>query len=206
VKEWQKGYKVVLAVRDGRDESKQQTFFANAYYKLVRKVALPQMPKQGFDVYLIDRRVITVLENLEERNSALTGQILWSGFTTGYVYYRRLSREIGTSKWTLKKKIRLVMDTLFSFTSLPITIVLNVGVLSVLVALIWSVVVIAYKLTGNIDISGWTSLFIFSLFSFGTIMMTLGILGEYLWRTFDASRNRPPYIVDEKYNMENDSD
>ena len=162
------------------------------------------MPDQGFDVYLIDRKVITVLTNLDEKNSALTGQILWSGFKTEKVYYHRLAREIGTSRWTLKKKIRLVMDTLFSFTSLPITIVLDVGVLSLAIAFIWAIVVLVAKFSGAIDVSGWTTLFIFNLFSFGTIMMTLGILGEYLWRTFDASRNRPPYIVEEENSPKED--
>lgn len=206
VDSWKKGNNVVLAVRDGRDESKGQTFFANLYYKLVQKTALPEMPDQGFDVYLIDRKVINVLKNLDEKNSALTGQILWSGFKTGKVYYRRLAREIGTSRWTLKKKIRLVMDTLFSFTSLPITLVLGVGVLSMFVAAIWAIAVLGNKLAGRIDVSGWTTLFIFSLFSFGMIMMTLGILGEYLWRTFDASRNRPPYIIEEENCLEDKND
>jgi len=203
VEKWKNGANVVLAVRDGRDESKSKIFFANFYYKLVKKIALPEMPDQGFDVYLIDGKVITVLDNLEEKNSALTGQILWSGFKTEKVYYKRLAREIGISKWTLKKKIRLVMDTLYSFTSLPITIVLNIGVFSMAVAVIWGIVVLASKLLGNINVEGWTTLFIFNLFSFGFIMMTLGILGEYLWRTFDASRNRPPYIIEES-NLECD--
>lgn len=197
VESWKKGNNVVLAVREGREESKSQTFFANFYYDLVRKTALPNMPKGGFDVYLIDRKVITVLENLDEKNSALTGQLLWSGFRTDIVYYTRLAREIGESKWTLKKKIRLVMDTLFSFSSLPITAVLAVGVGSMVIAIIWAIVVLISKLSGAITVSGWTSLFIFNLFSFGVIMMTLGVLGEYLWRTFDASRNRPPYIIEE---------
>lgn len=198
VESWKKGNNVVLAVRDGRDESRKQTFFANFYYKLVQKTALPEMPDQGFDVYLIDRKVINVLENLDEKNSALTGQILWCGFKTDRIYYRRLARKIGTSRWTLKKKIRLVMDTLFSFTTLPITIVLDVGVISLIIAVIWAVIVLISKLSGHISVSGWTTLFIFSLFEFGVIMMTLGILGEYLWRTFDASRNRPTYIIEDR--------
>ena len=197
VKEWQNGFNVVLAVRNGREESKSQTFFANLYYKIVKKTALPEMPETGFDVYLIDRKVITVLKNLDEKNSALTCQILWSGFRTQKIYYKRLAREIGVSRWTLKKKIRLVMDTFFSFTSLPITIVLNIGFWSITGSAVWAVSVLVSKLFGKINIEGWTTLFIFNLFSFGVIMMTLGILGEYLWRTFDASRNRPPYIIEE---------
>lgn len=194
---WQKGNNVVLAVRNGRDESKRRIFFANSYYKLVQKTAFPQMPDQGFDVFLVDRKVVKVLNALDEKNSSVTAQVLWSGFKTEKVYYRRLAREIGTSKWTLKKKIRLVMDTLFGFTSLPITVVLNVGVFSMVGAIIWAIVVLVGKLAGNINTDGWTTLFIFQLFSFGVTMMTLGILGEYLWRTFDASRNRPPYIIEE---------
>lgn len=202
VDSWKRGNNVVLAVREGREESRQQTLFANLYYALVRKTALPNMPKGGFDVYLLDRKVIGVLMALDERNSALTGQILWSGFKTDKVYYTRLAREIGTSRWTLKKKIRLVTDTLFSFSTLPIKAVSVVGTCSFIGALIWAVVVLFFKLAGLIEVSGWTTLFIFNLFSFGVIMLTLGILGEYLWRTFDASRNRPPYIIEEENETE----
>lgn len=198
VESWKKGNNVVLAVREDRKESFGQKLFANLYYTMVRKTALPSMPKGGFDVYLVDRKVIDVLESLDEKNSALTGQILWSGFQTDCVHYTRLAREIGSSKWTLRKKVRLVMDTLFSFSTLPISVVLVVGTLSFVGAIIWGLVVLICKLAGDISVSGWTTLFIFDLLSFGVIMLTLGILGEYLWRTFDASRKRPPYIIEEK--------
>lgn len=196
---WKRGNNVVLAVRKDRQEGKGQTLFANLYYWLVRKAALPDMPHGGFDVYLLDRKVINVLEQLDEKNSALTGQILWSGFRTEKIYYTRLQREIGESRWTLRKKIRLVTDTLFSFSTLPITIVSVIGTISCFGAVVWAVAVLFSKLLGLIDVSGWTTLFIFNLLSFGIIMLTLGILGGYLWRTFDASRNRPPYIVEEEH-------
>lgn len=197
VKSWKKGNNVVLAVRSDRQEKKSQTVFANIYYWLTRKTALPEMPKGGFDVYLLDAKVINILMQLDEKNSALTGQILWSGFRTDKVYYTRLEREIGKSRWTLKKKIRLVADTLFSFSTLPITVVSLIGTLSCIGAVIWALLVLIFKLMGIITVSGWTTLFMFNLFSFGIIMLTLGILGSYLWRTFDASRNRPPYIIEE---------
>ena len=198
VESWKKGNNVVLAVRQDREESLGTKFFANTYYWLVRKAALANMPEGGFDVYLLDRKVINVLLSLDERNSALTGQILWSGFKTEQIPYVRLEREIGTSKWTLKKKIRLVTDTLFSFSTLPISLVTGIGTVSFIGALVWGLVVLIFKLMGLIQVSGWTTLFIFNLFSFGIIMVTLGILGGYLWRTFDASRNRPPYIVEDE--------
>jgi len=196
VASWKEGNHVVLAMRDGRDESRRQEFFANTYYDLVRRFALPNMPKGGFDMYLLDRKVMNVLNQLDERNSALTGQILWSGFKTGTVHYRRLERTVGKSRWTLRKKIRLVMDTLFSFSNAPITMVEVIGFLCFFGSIIWSIVEIVLKLTGIVAVQGWTLLMVFQLFSFGIIMMTIGIMGEYMWRTFDASRNRPTYIVE----------
>lgn len=198
VSKWKSGDNVVLAVRSEREEEKSKTAFANMYYWLTRKMALPNMPKKGFDVYLVDRKVIDVLSSLDNTNSALTGQILWSGFKTGIVEYTRKAREIGTSKWTLAKKLRLVSDTLFGFSTAPIKAVELVGAIAFFGALIWAIVVFVCRLSGAIDVDGWTSLFIFSLFSFGIIMVTLGILGEYLWRVYDSSRGRPSYIVEMK--------
>lgn len=195
---WQRGNNVVLAVRTGRDESKFQTFFSNAYYYLTRKFAFPQMPKTGFDVYLVDRKVIEVLQRMDEPNSALTGQLLWSGFKTDTVEYVRRARTIGKSRWTLRKKIRLVADTLFSFSTLPITIVTWLGGLSFLGAVIWAFDALLSKLRGQIDVTGWTMMFIFNLLSFGITMLTLGLLGAYLWRTFDAARRRPPYLLEQR--------
>lgn len=203
---WKEGNNVVLAERKGRQEGKGQIFFANFYYWIVRKTSLPTMPKTGFDVYLIDRKVIDLLTKINEKNSALTGQVLWSGFKTSTVRYERLRREIGTSKWTLRKKVRLVMDTLFSFSTLPITLVLLIGVLSFGGSCIWAAIVLILKICGKIIVEGWTTLFIFNLFSFGIIMLTLGILGEYLWRAFDASRNRPPYVIEEAYWKKSDDE
>ena len=202
IESWRKGNNVVLACREGREESKSQVGFANLYYWLVKRTALPNMPDNGFDIYLLDRKVIGVIESLDEKNSAITGQILWSGFKTGIVYYTRKAREIGTSKWTLKKKIRLVSDTLFSFSTLPIRFLEVIGCLSFVVGLIWTIVVLVAKITGSIPVSGFTTLFIFNLFSFSITMVSMGILGEYLWRTFDASRNRPPYIIEESNEKE----
>ena len=195
---WKKGNNVVLAVRQERNESFKQKYFANLYYTLVRKMALSNMPEAGFDIYLVDKKVVQVLSALDEKNSSLACQILWSGFKTDMVPYVRLARQVGKSRWTLAKKLRLVMDTLFSFSTVPIKAVTTIGIFSFCGAIVWAIAEIVFKLMGMIDVSGWTTLFIFNLFSFGVIMLTLGILGEYLWRTFDASRNRPPYIVEEK--------
>ena len=192
---WEAGNNVVLAIREAREDT---SFFSELYYWLTRKVALPKMPPHGFDVFLVDRQVIRVLENLDEKNSAITGQILWSGFKTAEIYYTRKQRQLGKSQWTLKKKIRLVTDTLFSFSTLPVTVISGVGFASCIGSAIWALVLLLTKLIVGIPVEGYTSLVILQLFSFGVIMMTQGILGGYLWRTFDASRHRPVYIIEEE--------
>lgn len=198
ISQWKEGNNVVLAVREDRPEHGTQLYFSNFYYWLVRKTALKAMPEKGFDIFLVDRKVISVLGMMDEKNSALTGQILWSGFRTAMVPYKRQVREIGKSRWTLSKKFRLVMDTLYSFSTIPITIVMGIGFLSFVGGLIWTIVVLINKIAGNIPVSGFTTMFIFQLMSFGVIMCTLGIIGGYLWRTFDAARNRPVYIIEDK--------
>lgn len=199
---WEQGNNVVLAVREERED---KSLFSDLYYWLTRKTALPKMPEHGFDTFLLDRKVIQVLDALDETNSAITGQILWSGFRTAEVRYIRRQREVGRSKWTLKKKIRLVADTLFSFSTLPITMIVVIGVLSCMGAAIWIVALVITKLSVGISVEGYTSMIIFQLFSFGIIMLTLGLLGNYLWRTFDASRHRPVYIIEEEGNSEGNS-
>ena len=161
------------------------------------------MPVHGFDVFLLDRKFIEFLKNLDEPNSAITGQILWSGFKTKEICYDRKQREIGKSKWTLAKKIRLVADTMFSFSTLPITAITWVGTLSCIGSAFWALLVLISKLSVGIEVAGFTTLFIFQLFSFGIIMLTLGVLGNYLWRTFDASRGRPVYIIEDDLSQEN---
>ena len=199
---WKKGNKVVLAVRSDRDEGVIQKFFANLYYTLMRKFVTKDMPKGGFDCYLLDRKVIHVLMMLDEKNSALTLQILWVGFKSDKVYFHRKAREIGESRWTLSKKMKLVLDSMMSFSYLPIRFMSAMGVIIALISAIWAIILIIQRLTGIEDIAGWTSMMVLMLFGFGIIMVMLGLLGEYIWRALDASRNRPPFLVDETKGFE----
>lgn len=203
---WKKGNNVVLAVRSDRKESISQKLFANLYYTMIRKMALKNMPKGGFDCYLIDRKVMEVLKRLDEVNSAITLQILWSGFKTDMVYYVREAREVGTSKWTLSKKIKLVLDSIITFSFVPIRFMSIIGTLFFCGALIWGCLLIIFKILGTIPVDGWTTMMVILLFSSGLIMLTLGILGEYIWRATDAARSRPVYIIDETKNCDNHSD
>lgn len=194
---WKEGNKVVLAVRADRDEGPIQKFFANLYYTLMRKFVLKDMPKGGFDCYLLDRQVIKVLMMLDEKNSALTLQVLWVGFKSDKVYFHRKAREIGESRWTLSKKIKLVLDSMMSFSYFPIQLMSTLGAILAAVSVVWAAILVIQRLCGVEDVAGWTSMMVLMLFGFGAIMLMLGILGEYIWRALDASRNRPPFLVDE---------
>ena len=194
---WKEGNKVVLAVRAERDEGAVKKFFANLYYTLMRKLVVKDMPKGGFDCYLLDRQVIEVLLMLDEKNSALTLQVLWVGFKSDKVYFHRKAREIGKSRWTLSKKVKLVVDSMMSFSYFPVRFMSFLGSAYAIAAVVWGIVLVAQKLSGVEDMPGWTSLMVLMLFSFGVIMVMLGLLGEYIWRALDASRNRPPFLIDE---------
>lgn len=194
---WKKGNKVVLAVRSDRDENPVKKFFASMYYRIIHKLVNEKMPVGGCDCYLLDRQVIKVLEMLDEKNSSLTLQVLWAGFKTDHVYFHRKDREVGKSRWTLSKKVKLAMDSMLSFSYFPIRFMSTVGVVFFVVSLLMAIEVIVEKVTVGTPILGWASLMCVVLFSFGCMMLMMGILGEYVWRALDASRNRPPYLIDE---------
>ncbi len=194
---WKQGNKVVLAVRASRDENPVKVFFANRYYGLVRRFVNKNMPVGGCDCYLIDRKVIEVLELLDEKNSSLTLQVMWAGFKTDMIYFDRRDREVGKSRWTLSKKIKLVADSILSFSYAPLRIMMGVGVIFDVIALGILISVLVEYFTVGTPVMGWASLMCIVLFGFGVVMLMLGIIGEYIWRALDASRNRPPFIIDE---------
>ena len=193
---WKRGNKVVLAVRKDRDENPVKVFFANMYYTIVRKTITKNMPEGGCDCYLLDRQVIQVLQDLNEKNSSLTLQVLWAGFQTDHVYFHRRDREVGESRWTFSKKFKLVLDSMMSFSYFPIRMMSIVGVIFNILAILMFIYVLVEKFTVGTPIAGWSSLMCVVLLSSGLILLTLGILGEYVWRALDAARTRPPFIID----------
>lgn len=195
---WKRGNKVVLALRKSRDENPVKVFFANLYYGIVRKLVNKNMPRGGCDCYLIDRKVIEVLERLDEKNSSLTLQVLWAGFRTDRIYFDRRNREKGKSRWTFAKKLKLVVDSVMSFSYAPIRFMTYIGIVFDIFALLLMAGVLVEYFTAGVPIIGWASLMCVILLSSGLILSMLGILGEYIWRALDASRKRPAYLIDEE--------
>jgi len=198
IEKYKEGNKVVLSVRTDREESKVQKFFSNSYYKLMKKYALPNMPEGGFDCFLIDKKVIEVITSMKEKNSTLMGQILWCGFKTDSIYYVRREREIGKSRWTLAKKIKLFIDSFMAFSYTPIRLMSGLGFTISSLGFLYGIYIFLNKMFNDIPIEGWSSLMIVLLLLSGIQMIILGVIGEYLWRSFDESRKRPTFIIEEK--------
>ncbi len=187
---WKKGNDVVLAVRRSRVDSAGEKAAAGAYYKIINKLVTKDMPEEGTDCYLLDRKVIEVIKKFDEKNSSLTLQVLWAGFKTDRVYFDRQGREKA-------KKFKLAADSVLSFSYFPIRCMTWLGVIFDVLALILIIEVLVEYFTVGVAVRGWSMLMCIMLFTAGVIMFMLGIIGEYVWRTLDASRNRPPFIIDE---------
>ena len=194
---WQEGHKVVLAIRASRKDSALKKAFAAMYYAIVRKVVNPDMPKGGCDCYLVDRQIIEILKLMDEKNSSLTLQVLWSGFRSEKVYFDRQERAAGVSRWTLGKKIKLAMDSLISFTSVPMKFMSMTGVVFFILAILGMIQVVYEKLRIGTPLAGYASLMCVVLLSSGLILLMLGILGEYIWRILEETRKRPAFLIDE---------
>lgn len=190
------GNKVVLATRKNRHDKWHEILLSKIYTKTIKELALPNMPDGGFDSYLIDRQVIDFLVNLNQKNSPLTELILWSGFEYVTIDYERQKRLAGKSRWTLSKKIKMTFDSLLGFSYLPIRFITSTGILVFFFSIIWIIILIFQKLMGKITIDGYTSIIILILVSFSIIMLSLGIIGEYIWRTLDESKKTPAFIID----------
>ena len=196
---WQKGIKLVVANRTDRNEPLSQRMFSNIYHSLLKKLALPNIPDGGFDFVFFDKQLKEELLKMKEGNTNSLYLLAWMNFDMVAIPYVRNKREIGISRWTFKKKLKLFVDSFISFTYFPIRLISVSGILLGCSAFIYIIYVLIAKYTGNINVSGWSSLMVVFLFVSSFQMIAIGILGEYIWRTLEATRKRPIYIVDKVY-------
>lgn len=194
---WRAGDHVVWAVRAAREgEDLSTTTFSRLYYLLMRRVVgIRAIPPTGADFFLLDRKVIDALLRFGESNVSLLALIAWMGFRQGSVSYNKEARLHGRSSWTFGKKFKLAIDSVASFSYLPIRVMSALGFLFAVLGLIYALVVIVHALRGN-PVQGWASLMVVVLVVGGIQMVMMGVLGEYLWRTLDQARSRPQFIVE----------
>lgn len=194
---WNAGAQVVWAVRARREGEKTSALvFARLYYFLMRRVVgIKGMPATGADFFLIDRRVVDAFLRFNESNVSVLALITWMGFRQTTITYDKQTRLHGRSGWSLEKKLKLVLDSIISFTYLPIRLMSYVGFVVALSGFLYAGVVIANALAGK-QPQGWSSLMVVMLVIGGIQMLMLGVLGEYLWRALDEARGRPRYIIE----------
>lgn len=198
IEKWKAGNEIVICHRNEREDS----FIANnaslVFYKLMKYVN-PKMPKGGFDFLLIDKKALEVLNQIDERNRFFQGDILWLGFNTAFIPYTRLKRTIGKSQWTLSKKLKYFLDGLLNTSYLPIRAMSLLGIIFSLFGFIYALVIAYSRVMNNTPFDGWAPIMILILIIGGLIMLMLGIIGEYVWRTYDETRKRPIYIIKDKF-------
>ena len=197
VRRWGQGAcKIVLAVRENREDGVLTRLASRLFYRLMRRFALPAMPEGGFDFFLVDRRVVELVNQIDEKNTFLQGQILWTGFEPELIPYTRRRREIGRSRWTLSAKAKYFIDGFVTYTVSPIRLITLLGLtVSVLSFGYASLIFFARLLFGH-PIEGWAPLMISILMLAGVHLVMLGIIGEYLWRNYHETRKLPNFVVE----------
>jgi len=185
---------IALGVRTGRDDPLLSKTSANLFWSIYRRLVQRDMPPGGIDAFGCNVAVRDALLGLHESNSSLVGQVLWLGFRRKHIPYVRLARCGGVSGWTLRRKLRYMFDSIFSFTDLPLTLLMLVGSLGMAFsALAWAVVLIAWLL-GAIGVPGYTPIILTILTAMFSQWLGMGIIGAYLWRTFENTKQRPAFV------------
>jgi dolichol-phosphate mannosyltransferase len=196
---WQQGFKLVLGNRQDREETGFLETMAKVFHWLMKHMALHNIPVGGFDFVFFDRQVATEVIKMHERNSNVFYLMVWLGFAYVSIPYTRRKRQIGKSRWTLSKKIKLFIDSLMAFSFVPIRAISGLGFGLGAIALIYGLYVIILKIAGPNEPAGWTTLMVVLLFVSAFQMIALGVIGEYVWRGLDAARQRPLYVVNKIY-------
>jgi glycosyltransferase involved in cell wall biosynthesis len=191
---WRGGAQVVWAVRRERPGSPTHAGFASIYYWLMRRMdGLSQMPARGADFFLVDRAVIDAFKQHLERNISVLALITWLGFRQEQIEYDKQARAHGTSGWTLRKKIRLVVDSVVSFSDAPIRLCTYLG--AGLLVMAFGLALAGLSLLPSLG-AGLLLLLAAVVGLGGVQLVGLGLVGEYVWRTLDEARRRPPYLIE----------
>ena len=204
LKKWEEGYEVIYGKRKKRDgESAFKLLTAKAFYATLNKLSDVEIPKDTGDFRLVDRKVVDVVNSLPEHNKFLRGLFSWVGFKQYPYEYERKERFAGKTKYPLKKMLKLAKDGILGFSTKPLKIVGGLGILSVVVSIIILIyAILSFAFSWNNLTAGWTSIMCTMTFLGGIILISLWMIGEYIARIYDETKQRPQYIVDKKINID----
>lgn len=195
---WRAGFQVVWATRAKREgESLGKVMAARIYYWLMRRVVgFREMPAEGADFFLLDRKVLEAFQQFRESNVSILALITWMGFRQTMINYTKRVRVHGKSGWTLRKKLKLFVDSVTAFSYVPIRFMMYMGFAVFGIGFSVALFEIFNALAGNPP-PGWTTLIVAVLVLGGFQMLMIGVLGEYLWRVLDESKRRPQYLIED---------
>jgi polyisoprenyl-phosphate glycosyltransferase len=196
IQKWREGYEVVYAVRAEREgETWFKTFTASLFYRIIFRITDVKIPMDTGDFRLMDRKVVAVMNSMREKFRFLRGMSAWVGFKQVGVPYKRAARFAGSTKYPLRKMLKLAITAITGFSYFPLQLATYVGFVSAAIAIITIPVVIIMRLAGNEAFLGQASTLLAVLFLGGVQLVSLGILGEYIGRIYDEVKGRPLYIV-----------
>lgn len=201
IKKWKEGYEVVYAKRAKRQgEGFFKKFTATMFYRLLKNITSIDIPVDTGDFRLIDRKVCDALTSLPEKNRYVRGLVSWVGYKQTSVEFVRQERFAGETKYPLKKMIKLAFDGITSFSYKPLTVASYVGGITFFIGIIGFIVEIIKSVTNHTNILSLGMILTTNLIMFGLIFFSIGIMGQYIGRIFDESKNRPMYIIDDTIN------
>jgi glycosyltransferase involved in cell wall biosynthesis len=196
---------VVYGIRTKRKESLLKRGAYNLFYKAFQRLASIDAPLDAGDFSLIDRKVLDVINQLPERNRFFRGLRAWSGFRQAGVVYERQQRAAGSTKYPLRKLIKLASDGIFNFSTVPLTAVFLVGILMSTLSFIALVVVLVFRILDisifgmrASDVQGFSSTILTILLIGGIQLVSTGVLGEYIGRIYTETKGRPSYVIRER--------
>jgi glycosyltransferase involved in cell wall biosynthesis len=188
---------IVIGTRSTRDESAYRRWTSQISYWLMRRLCFPDMPHGGFDFFVLGARARAALLKRYLYHGFLQGQILQLGYRRGFVECHRRARTHGTSRWSFSRKLNYLLDGILGYSFLPIRFMSLAGLLVAILGFIYALMILIIRLNRGLPVQGWAPLMIVVLIVGGLQMMMLGVIGEYLWRTFAQVRGTPPFLVEE---------
>jgi glycosyltransferase involved in cell wall biosynthesis len=186
---------VVVGTRVGRGDPLTTRAASALFWWLYRRLVQAEVPPGGVDVFGCNRAFRDHLLALRERNTTLVGLLFWLGFRRDAVPYVRRPRRHGRSAWSLRRRVRYLLDSGFAFSDLPVRLMSLAGFAGMSLAVILAAIVFVARLRGDIPVPGYTATVLSVMFFGGLNSLGIGVLGEYVWRTFENSKGRPGYVV-----------
>jgi len=203
VAKWREGFDVVYATRDRRaGESLLKRASARYFYRIFDRITDFPVPHDTGDFRLLDRRVVDVLVRLPERTRFMKGLFAWVGFRQAAITFDRPERGGGASKWSYWRLWNFALDAVTSFSSMPLKVWSYLGVVISLCAFLYALFLAGLKIVRGIDVPGYASIMVAVLFFGGVQLISLGVIGEYLARTYNEVKGRPLYLVRDRWGFD----